>query len=113
MLNNPNWDKNLTPVSIDDFIDWLETKDPAETYDYQNRLGNCCLGQYMAARNISWSFGGREDGYAKACTKVFGGIGFLHQEPLAGIGFGRETFGDCLKRTKAYKKTHAKALENA
>src|SRR6266481_5378670 len=41
-------------ISMDDFIAWLETKNPNETYNYQNRSGQCCLGQYMADRGVEW-----------------------------------------------------------
>jgi hypothetical protein len=107
MLHNPNWDKTANDISMDDFIGWLETKDPDESYDYQDRRGMCCIGQYMAARNIEWPKVGWELVYKDVCTKVFGGWVGEPQLVLAGYFYTRftdRTFGNVLKRTKAYKE---------
>jgi hypothetical protein len=108
MLHNPNWNKSANDVSMDDFIGWLESKDPNEAYDYQNKCGDCCIGQYMAARGILWPKNGWEFVYKDVCTLIFGGwIG--DPQLVLGGGFNHRdqsgrTFGAVLRRTKAYKE---------
>ena len=107
MLLNPNWNKTAKDVSLNDFIGWLETKDPAEGYDYQNKCGECCIGQYMAARGIHWPAYGWEDTYKRICTKIFGDWCGPPQMVLAGSFSNRikdRTFGEVLKRTIDFKE---------
>lgn len=39
-------------------IAWLETKNPAEEYDYYNCYGGCLLGQYFNAIGLAWGLNG-------------------------------------------------------
>ena len=105
MLHNPNWGKPANNISMDDFIGWLETKDPNETYDYHNKCGDCCIGQYMAARGIRWP-GRWEEIYKIVCTQIFGGWCGYPQMVLAGSYYNRgqdRTFGAVLTRAKEYR----------
>lgn len=107
MLHNPNWDKTANDISMDDFIGWLETKDPTEAFNYQDKCGKCCIGQYMAARNIEWPKGDWTPVYKEVCAKIFGTWIGEPQMVLAGSFFNRgadRTFGAVLRRTKAYKE---------
>lgn len=106
MLHNPNWDKTANDVSLDDFIAWLESKDPNESYNYLDRCGKCCIGQYMAARNIAWPIVGWTPVYKQVCDKVFGGWSFPQTyDILRGPHPGwQQNFGAVLQRTKAYKE---------
>lgn len=111
MLYNPEWKTATTKPTLDDFIGWLETKNPAETYDYQDRNGMCCLGQYMKARNIPWSLkplalGGGT--YGKVSAALFGHSD--NQSVLySNSGLRGRTFGGALERAKIFKKQ----MENA
>ncbi len=120
MLYNKDWDKKPKVPSLEDFIGWLETKNPEETYDYRDKTGMCCMGQYMADRNIDWVYA-HGLGYSAVCKKMNpaspyhnGGRDF--QAVLAGDCFGRgdepvlTTFGATLERAKAFQK---KERENA
>ena len=49
MLYNPTWNK--TP-SIEGLIVWLETQDPATTYDWR-RVGGCLICAYYNALGIN------------------------------------------------------------
>ena len=51
MLHNPNWDKPkpvpmTDPMSLDDLIAWLETKDPNQSYQFAD-ANNCLLAQWV------------------------------------------------------------------
>ncbi len=108
MLHNPNWNKPANNISMDDFIGWLETKDPNETYDYHNKCGMCCIGQYMAARGIAWPKNRWEILYKEVCAKIFGRWYGDSQFVLVGSLHNRsenQTFGAVLSRTKAYRET--------
>jgi hypothetical protein len=114
MLNNPNWGKTENDISLGDFIEWLEHKNPDETYNYKNKEGLCCLGQYMKDRGMAWRYPGN---YHTVSYKLGGGNTVLKplrarhfQATLAGdhFGIGDEavitTFGDTLRRVKAFKE---------
>lgn len=95
MLFNPSWNKT-TKVSLDDFIGWLETKNPREEYDYGNIM-KCAMAQYMEARGIPVGKGL----YGDTCERVFGRRGvdgrILHDDRRV------PTFGLALRRAKKYK----------
>jgi hypothetical protein len=101
MLHNPNWNKTARDISLDDFIGWLETKDPSLEYDFWDNTGNCLIGQYMADRKLKW-FNGY---YHPTCTRLFGSP-YTTQEILQGrvSDFSISTFGAALKIVKAFKK---------
>lgn len=49
MLWNQDWDKNQVKhdvLSIESLAAWLETKNPARRYDYEDCSGKCLYGQY-------------------------------------------------------------------
>jgi hypothetical protein len=114
MLNNPNWGKAEKDISLDDFIEWLEHKDPNAFYNYRNKEGNCCLGQYMQDRGMRWSYPAN---YHTVSFKLGGGNTIEKptrakdfQRALAGNRFGIDpepilsTFGATLERVKAFKE---------
>lgn len=86
MLYDESWGK----VSTADFIDWMETKNPDESYDPANCNGGCLMGRYMAAKGIEWG-----KAYLDVANKVLGGrrMRVLYDKP--------HTFGGALKRVKS------------
>jgi hypothetical protein len=82
-------------VSLDDFIQWLETFDPRDHYFYFAFGGQCLMGQYMNARGIPWGTGL----YGPTCIKVLGVEG--ERDVLA---IGTKTIGAALKRAKALRE---------
>ncbi len=121
MLYNRAWKKEHVneakpKICLNDFIAWLETKDPTETYNYQDRTGQCCLGQYMAARGIewpkNWSATYRDVG------KAVGGDSLAFQHVLWGGSDDRLVpFGETLERAMDYRpitrRRIKKSMENA
>lgn len=108
MLYNPDWRKN---ISLADFICWLETKDPNEAYDYQNRKGDCCLGQYMKDRGVPWSFlrspFDKDSGtYAQVSIALFGHELDNQHVLMAGQLYNNpsRTFGKALACAKKFQK---------
>ena len=103
----------LPDICLDDFIAWLETKNPNETYDYTNKTGQCCLGQYMADRGIEWP---RDwSPIYKAVGRAVGGHSPAFQSVLSGRLGGPERrvpFGETLERAKDYQRIK-KSMENA
>lgn len=85
MLYDPKWSKN----DLASFVAWLETKDPNETYRFENPQ-NCALGQY--SRHI-----GVEPPEAITGVGEEWGIGFYGALSI----LKRETFGECLRYARA------------
>lgn len=87
MLFDPKWEKS----SLRDFIAWLRTKDPNETYDWLDPK-TCACGQYSAERLGTWH-------------KIFGVDSDL-AVLINDIGRGDNvkpvhwTWGKCLKRAQ-------------
>lgn len=55
MLYNPKWEKRTrTEPPLAGLIAWLETKDPNETYEWDDCRGRCLIGQYGASIGLSW-----------------------------------------------------------
>ncbi len=54
MLYDPKWEPKPTPtgdvLALGTLIAWLETKDPAETYCFNDCGGGCLFSQYLLAR---------------------------------------------------------------
>ena len=119
MLFNPEWKKEGHTISLDDFIGWLQTKNPDETYNYLDKCGHCCLGQYMSDRGIKWPME-TPDAWGQPYRKVQGEIfgfdkgeifGFDNiwqcESTLCGSGDDHnptQKFGDTLKRVITYKE---------
>jgi hypothetical protein len=98
MLHNPNWNKTKEDLSLDDFIGWLETKDPATKYYFFDCNGECLVGQYMAYHGIPWGDGR----YAPTCRTLFGyGSGWGEISVAAAEP---NTFGAALKRAKIHRE---------
>jgi len=59
MLYDPNWQKPKVAdvFSLESLIAWLETKDPAAHYDFNNCEGACLLDQYADAMGLPDVFG--------------------------------------------------------
>lgn len=99
MLYDKRWDLKTAPFTLADFIAWLETQNPAETYDFHNCEGECLIGQYMAARGREWGWSGnfgKVDPYKQSCDEVFGcqSIAALVLLPVP------RTFGAALERAR-------------
>lgn len=54
MLHDPRRDKKIeaTP-SMDGFVSWLETKDPAEGYVWGDCTGGCAVDQYFTSLGVT------------------------------------------------------------
>ena len=97
MLFNPNWGKKSNNVhSLQSLIGWLETKNPAEEYEYTSSR-HCLLAQYY-----------RDQGFKQI---MMGQYGFRHgwfghiclPEHFNDIAFyGETTFGAALERALTY-----------
>ncbi len=99
MLYNPDW-KNPTrpgPVSAKDFIAWLESHDPTETYNFLKNDGYCLMGQYMATKGIRWG----ESRYDPTTEKVFNS---RYENAVWVLSDNPQTFGAALQRTKKFLK---------
>ena len=97
MLANPEWDKkNL----LDNWIGWLETKDPNEAYEWRFPAG-CALGQWHG--NAGWI---GLPGFSALNTIARGSSSFSDQSDW--------TFGRCLERARKYSEwQHLGYLTNA
>lgn len=99
MLNNPNWGKTEADISLDDFIGWLETKDPNEAYCFDDASA-CAITQYAASRGVP--VGGN---YLKMFHKVFGSdYDSTAMLGLRAIHGPNQTFGKALRNLKALKE---------
>lgn len=81
-------------IGREDFIAWLRTKDPAETYNFMDYHGECAVGQYMAARGREW----RGLNYGATCREL--GIDPCDSQVLC---TGSQTFGALLQRMIALR----------
>lgn len=97
MLYNPEWKNDIHVISLDDFIGWLETKDPSKGYDFAY-LSRCAMVQYMRTKGMDAG----EGKYMPTCETVFGNERgeqtVLAEEP--------QTFGALLERAKKWKENH-------
>ena len=89
---------------MNDFMDFLRSKDPKEEYNFMDCNGACLWGQYMASKGEKWSM----NAYAGHASAPFGNtIGaYIASGPLAFDKPEEWTFGHDLKRAE-------KALEPA
>jgi hypothetical protein len=55
MLYDPKWEVKADPLSLESLIAWLETKDPASTYDFCDLRGNCLVDQWCRPLGRSYS----------------------------------------------------------
>lgn len=94
MLYNQSTGKQRE-VSAADFIAWLESHDPNETYDFANNTGHCLIGQYNATHGLKW-FKGH---YRESMDLIFG---CYHTPQSRVLAAQPQTFGGALKRTKEY-----------
>ncbi len=80
--------------SLDSLIAWLETKDPAEEYDFYDMDGGCLVGQYAAAMGCPDIWHELHDGNNSL------------DDPLTfcqvGGGYPR-TFGAALERARGFR----------
>lgn len=70
-----------------DLVKWLETQPAETTYDFYNVDGNCLMGRYGKATNQDW--------YAAHTT-------LWRDDKLDVVRVKPWTYGDALKRAKAY-----------
>jgi hypothetical protein len=101
MLYDKRWDAKVGAPTLADFIAWLETKNPAESYSFYECEGRCLMGQYMANRGIPWTgapfhYNGDWEGssYAQTGRAIFGPGQFT------AISYRPHTFGAALKRAR-------------
>lgn len=99
MLFDPKWNK----PSLDSLIAWLETKNPTESYNFQDCNGKCLIGQYMASIGVDWGYYplGSASPYAQMLEKLSRASGHRFQNAVA-WNLPR-TFGAALARAKAFK----------
>jgi hypothetical protein len=65
MLYDPKTDL----FTLDSLITWLETQPPDRAYNFNDRCGDCLIGQYLAGVGIAWSM----DTYSSTFLRFFGG----------------------------------------
>ncbi|SRR5216684_168691 len=86
---------NHPDLTLDNFIQWMETHPPTERYWFLASTGGCLMGQYMKARGLPWGRGL----YGPTCKKV---LGYEQEGPV--LAWGEQTFGAALKRAKALRE---------
>jgi hypothetical protein len=96
MLNNPKWNE----PSLTDFIVWLGSKDPDESYNFNDCTGECLMGQYMQTKGVMWKSGR----YTEFCHMVLGGGG--NQSVLSN---SPQTYGAALERAVAWSNGNSDA----
>lgn len=104
MLQNPFWDrpqKTEADICLADFIEWLETKDPQEEYNFTD-LGSCAVVQYSTARGIR-PYTGQ---YTGVCRKLFGGD--YHRYAISVLAGDDQTFGAILNMAKSLQQGERK-----
>jgi hypothetical protein len=98
MLARTDWDKPFN-ASLQDLVSWLETKDPAETYEYKR--GDCCLlSQFLIHHGMT---------DVSVGVIMWGGNHYYHEIPkyFNGIAVGtlfsdEHTFGAALARARSF-----------
>lgn len=99
------------PRSIDGLIAWLETKNPAEQYDYTNG-GRCLVAQYFAATGVPcWRVSGMnyyyesKTDYQAEKPSIQYPIEFLNvARPSYAEASTHSTFGNALARARKMRK---------
>jgi len=104
MLFNKNWDKpktKLDPLSLDDFIAWLETKDPQQIHCFNN-VSRCLMAQWAQSIDPdaksdpkpgnSWLYLVKGEVVNFQGTKL----------PRVAVNTG-STFGEALAKAKTYR----------
>lgn len=91
MLQNPNWNK----PSRSDFIQWLESKDPNEGYNYSNTCGDCLIGQYMTHKGHEWDI----NIYSEFCARILGREEGIYPNIFV-LSLSPQTFGGALNRVR-------------
>ena len=96
MLYDPKWEvkTKADPFSLVAFIAWLETRDPAESYDYCDPR-NCLLCRYFSAHGFE---------HPRVALNYVSGTEFPDQFRLLSHGGGSQygwNVGAALKRARA------------
>ena len=91
MLFDPKWNRE---ASLQDFIAWLETKDPNEVYRYDS-APVCALGQYYKSKGLAYPITVVECSIAMNADYLT--LALIIFEP--GFG-GTSTFGRALSRAR-------------
>lgn len=108
MLYNLNWSRTNrsrinvnTPHSLDSLIAWLETKDPAEHYDYSD-TAYCLIAQWLQYCDKGWVKADIRGDLGSSFTYEKDGVieDFQHLRPVANGHSGNSTFGDALRRAR-------------
>lgn len=73
-----------------DFTAWLQTKNPNESYNFNDSHGCCLMGQFMTSVGEDWSM----SRYNELCNSVLGG----RTHVLSG---SPQTMGAAFERVKA------------
>ena len=55
MLYNPKWEAEDDLLTLESFIAWLETKEPARAYNFCDLRGNCLADQWCRPLGKTYS----------------------------------------------------------
>ena len=96
MLYDPKWEQKTKadPFKLETFVAWLETRDPAESYDYCNP-SDCLLCRYFSAHGFE---------RPRVALNYVSGTEFPNELKLLSHGNGRQhgwTVGAALNRARA------------
>ncbi len=99
MLYNPNWKsytRQTEVVSFDGLIEWLKTKDPKETYNFDS-CNACLFRQYLDARG--------SPALSLANKIWFRFWAKLHNQPFSDVAVALpHTFGAALARAESLRE---------
>jgi len=96
MLYDPKWEVEVKadPLTLDSLIAWLERMPAGDSYDYENCLGQCLYGLYMASHGVKWKDSGGSDGGGKERGKF---CALVYREVASQTPW---TFGAALDRAR-------------
>jgi len=104
MLFNKDWEKPKTqpdPLSLDDLITWLETKDPTQYYNFSNSA-SCMLAQWV--RHLDSGASNVQSDTNSFVYQVNGQVVNFRDTVFRQIALiDKSTFGNALKMAKTYR----------
>jgi hypothetical protein len=102
MLYSKDWDKTKTdPMSLDNLIAWLETKNPVESYHFTDS-SQCMLAQWV--RHLDPEAKEMKVAYNSYVYQVHGQIvDFKHTAFVRVASNQTNTFGEALERAQCYR----------
>jgi len=93
MLYDPKWEQKTDILALPTLIAWLETKNPNESYNFDDCKGGCLFSQYIVAHGIPYNLYGPAPEWL-ALHDLYGPIACAY--PIS-----RQTFGAALTRARA------------